>query len=130
MGMQISCGVYHEMPEEDAVWANPAGVGAGFSGTGTAEGMRAHRGASDGRSCAHADRHPTEVFGGAGAEVPEGENGDPHSSGICRAKAELCGAAVLGAWLLGLNGGTGRSRGASLHSGTGKRMGNIIGNMQ
>ena len=32
-----------------------------------------------------------------------------------------CGAAVLGAWLLGVHGGTGRSRGASLHPGTRKK---------
>ena len=34
--------VYNEVPEESPVWANPAGVGAGFSGTGAAEGMRDH----------------------------------------------------------------------------------------
>ena len=51
----------------------------------------------------------------------KGKNGDPHCSGVCWAEAELCGAAVLGARLLGIDGGSRRSRGASLHSGTGKR---------
>src|ERR1700679_238537 len=121
MGMQISCGVYYERPEENLVWSNPAGVGASFSGTGGAEGVRDNRRASDGRSCAYAALDSAEVFGGAGTGVPEGENGDPHSAGVCRAQRELRGAAVLGARLLGVDGGTGRSRGASLHPGTGKR---------
>src|ERR1700679_2037058 len=119
--MQIPCGVHKQVPEEDPVWANPERVGAGVSGTGAAEGMRDNRGASDGRPCAHVALDSTEVFGGPGAGVSEGENGDPHCSGVCWAEAELCGAAVLGARLLGIDGGSRRSRGASLHSGTGKR---------
>ena len=99
---------------------NPVGVGAGFPGTGAAERMRDNRRASDGRSCTQVAFDLTEKFGGAGIGVPEGENADPQSAGVCRAKAELCGTAVLGAWLPGVHGGTGRSRGASLYSGTGE----------
>ena len=120
MGMQISCGVYHEMPEEDPVWANSAGVGASLSGTGTTEGMRNHRGAPHGRSRAHADLDSAEILGGAGDGVYQGQERDPHRTGICWPTAEFCGPAVLGAWVLGLDGGTGRSRGAPLHPGTGK----------
>jgi REP element-mobilizing transposase RayT len=41
--------------------------------------------------------------------------------GVWGETPELCGPAVLGTRLLGFDGGAGRSRGASLHSGTGKR---------
>src|SRR5665213_1238500 len=109
------------MPEADLVWANPAGVGASFSGTGTAEGMRNHRGASDARPCAYADGDSTEVFGVTGGGVPEGEDGDPHCAGVGRAMAEFCAAAVLGVWILRIDGVPGRSRGASLNPRTGER---------
>jgi hypothetical protein len=39
MGIQIPCGIYHEMPEEDIVWADQAGIGASLSGNGPAERM-------------------------------------------------------------------------------------------
>jgi len=50
----------------------------------------------------------------------KGKRCHAHRSGVCRTAVELCGAAVLGARVLGLDGGTGRRGGASLHPGTGK----------
>src|SRR5580658_7954693 len=113
--MQIPCGVYRQVPEEGVVWANPARTGASLSGTGAAKGIRNYRGAPDGRSCAHADLDSAEVFGGASDEVDKREECHSDRSGVCRTAAELWGSAVLGAWLLGLDGGTGRKGGASLH---------------
>src|SRR5580704_1594708 len=118
--MQISCGVYREVPEESAVWAVTTGIGGRVSGTGPAEGMRDNRRAPDGRSCAYVDLDTTEVFGGTSDGVPERENCDSHSSGVCWEEKELCGAAVLGTRLLGIDGGTGRSRGATIHPGARK----------
>src|SRR5208283_5936473 len=97
------------------VWADSTGAGEGLSRPGPAEGKRDPRGASDARSCAYVDLHPTEIFGGAGDGVYEGENGDPHCSGVGREEEELCGAAVLGEGLLGVDGGQRRRGGASIH---------------
>ena len=114
--MQISHRVHSEVPEEDIVWADPAGVGGGLSRPGPAKGKRDPRGAPDDRSCAYVDLDPAEVFGGAGDGVHEGQDGDPHRSGVGGEKKELCGAAVLGEGLLGVDGGPGRRRGAPLYS--------------
>ncbi len=92
--MQISHRVYTEVSEESVVWADTAGVGDGLSGPGPAKGMRDPRGASDARSCAYVDLDPAKVFGGASDGVHEGEDGDPHCSGVGGEEKELCGAAV------------------------------------
>jgi len=113
--MQISHRVHTEMPEESAVWADPEGVGGGLSRPGPAEGKRDPRGAPADRSCAYVDLDPAEVFGGAGDGVHEGQDGDSHSSGLGGEKKELCGAAVLGEGLLGVDGGPRRRSGAPIH---------------
>ena len=76
-----SCGVHHEMPEEDPVWQNSRSWGQ-YSGNWRGKKNARDRGASDGRSCAHVAFDSTEVFGGAGIGVPEGKNGDPHCTGV------------------------------------------------
>jgi hypothetical protein len=101
--------------KKGAVWAGSPGAGAIVSGTGTAKGVRDNRGAPDDRSGAYVDLDTAEVFGGASDGVHEGQGCDPHRSSVCRAKKELCGAAVLGTRLLGVDGGQGRSRGAAVH---------------
>ena len=67
--MQITCGVYKQMPDEDLVWANPAGSGAGFSRAGAAKGMHDNRAASHDGSCAYAALDSAEIFGGAPARI-------------------------------------------------------------
>ena len=115
--MQISYRVYTEVSEESVVWADTAGVGDGLSGPGPAKGMRDPRGASDARSCAYVDLDPAEIFGGASDGVHEGQDGDPHCSGVGGEEKELCGAAVLGEWLLGVDGEPRRRGGAPIHPG-------------
>ena len=48
---------------------------------------------------------PPEVLGGAGDRVSQGEERDPHRSGVCGAVPELRGAALLGARVFCLDGG-------------------------
>ena len=48
----------------------------------------------------------------------KGKERDPHSKGLRGKKAELCGAALLGKRVLGVDGRQERGGGASLHPGT------------
>ena len=87
--MQISHRVHSQVPEESVVWADSRGAWEGLSRPGPAEGKRDPRGAFDARSCAYVDLDTAEVFGGASDGVYEGENGDPHRSGVGGEKKEL-----------------------------------------
>src|SRR5271169_5863120 len=65
--------------------------------------------APDGRSCAHADVDSAEILGIASDGVYERQECHPHCADLRREAKELCGAALLGARVLGLEGGTQRS---------------------
>jgi hypothetical protein len=54
LGVQVSLGVYYEVPEESVVWAVKKKVLRDFLGSGLAEGNQDRRGASNEGSCAHA----------------------------------------------------------------------------
>ena len=63
MGVQIPCGVYTEVPEEDAVREAEEVSGQGVSEVvGPAEGKPGFRGALDAGSCAHVDCDPSEIM--------------------------------------------------------------------
>src|SRR5258708_6006651 len=62
--------------------------------------------ASDDRSGAHPDLDSAEVLGVAGDGVYERQKCHPHCPDLRRQAAELCGAALLGTGLLGLDGRT------------------------
>src|SRR5579864_7450620 len=120
MGMQISCGVHTEMPAQDAVWATAAGLGASVSRLGRTKGMQGGGGTSDARSRAYAVKRAAEVFGIERDGVYQGQECDPHCSGVCWTAKEFRWAAFLGTWLLGVNGRQERGCRASLHPGSGK----------
>src|SRR6266540_5234778 len=115
MGMQISCGVHPKVSEESVVSTVEAGTGNGVSRTGATTGERDYRGAPDGRSCAHVDLDSAEAFGVIPDGVHQRQECDSHRAGVCWAEAQLCGTTLLGARVLGINGGKERSRGAPLH---------------
>src|SRR4029077_7388878 len=65
MRVQVSRGVYPEVPQEDALRAAAALPGASISPVGAAEGESDRGGASDARARAHDDRDTAEVRGAA-----------------------------------------------------------------
>jgi len=122
LGMQVSCGVYTEVPEESALWVIESRAWGGISGAGRREGKRYHRGAADAGSCAHDDLSATEVFDGASNRVHEGQECDPYCSCVCRTNKELRWAELLGKRVLGIDGGKRRGSSTSLSLGAGERL--------
>jgi len=120
LGVQVSCGVYTEVPKESALWAIEARAWGGISGAGRREGKRYHRGAPDAGSCAYDDLSATEVFGGASDRVHEGQECDTYCSCVCWTKKELRWAELLGKRVLGIDGWKRRGSGTSLHPGAGE----------
>ena len=102
--MQISCGIYPEIPTKGALGFAPQAPGRTAPGVGEAQGERNRGRAPDGRPCAYADLDSAEILGIAGDGVHEGEERHPHCANLWRETPELCGAALLGAGLLGFNG--------------------------
>src|ERR1700733_15261704 len=121
MGMQISCGVYPEVPPEGPVYAVATGLGSGVSGFGRAEGMQSGGGAPDARSRAYVVVGAAKVFGGERDGVHQGEKRDPPGASVCRAAQELRGAAFLGARVLGIDGRQERGGCASVYPRAGER---------
>ena len=109
MGMQIPCGVHPEIPTQGALRFFAQTPGHIVSGVGTAEGMRDWGRAPHGRSCAYAAFDSAEVLGIASNGVYEGQERHPDCADLRREAKELCGAALLGTRLLGIDGGTQRS---------------------
>jgi len=64
MGLQISCGIYPEMPQESVVWQDPEILGIGVSGVGCTAVKPDLRRAYGARARAHVDPHSAEIFGG------------------------------------------------------------------
>src|SRR5208283_2075005 len=121
MGMQISCGVHTEISAQGAVSAVAAGVGAGVSGFGRAEGMQSGRGTFDARSRAHAVVGAAEVFGIERDGVYQGQECDPPCAGVRWQAKELRRPAFLGTWVLGIDRRQKRGCRPSIYPGTGER---------
>src|ERR1700688_2581668 len=107
--MQTPCGVHPEIPPQGALRFVAQTPGHRVPGVGTPEGMRDWGRAPDGRSCAYADFDSAEVLGIAGNGVYKGQARHPDCADLWREAKELCGAALLGARVLGIDGGTQRS---------------------
>src|SRR5512147_1402075 len=63
------------------------------------------RGPSAGRSRAHVAVDSAQVCGGASGGVSEGEECDSHRADVWGTRAQFCGGALLGAGILGVDGG-------------------------
>lgn len=129
--MQIPRRVHPEVSAEGAVRGVTAAPGAGFPGTGAAEGVRDPGRAPDAGPCAHAARDPAEVCRGAGPGLPEGQERHPYRPHLCGPAAELRWAALLGPGLPGVHGGQGRGDGAKIHprAGAGRPAPGSVGNV-
>ena len=92
--------------EGDLRVAAPAS-GTGAAGVGPAAGKRRGGRASVGRSRTYDGVDSAEVLGGAGDRVHQGQERDLHRSGVCRAVAQFCRAALLGSRLLRVHAGSG-----------------------
>jgi len=120
MGMQIPCGVHSEVSAQKDIWVIAARAWRGVPRLGSAERERSVGGAFDGRSRAHAHIDTAEVCGIAGDGIHQRQERDLHRAGSWGKKAQLRGAKLLGARVLGFNGWEKRSCGASLHPRAGK----------
>ena len=105
MGMQVSCSVHPEMPEERIVWEDTKVFGAGVLRIGPAE-EESDRGRADAYgSCAYADQYTTEICSSGGDRVYQGQECDSDSTAVWGAEAEFQRRAVLGKRLCGIDGG-------------------------
>ena len=81
-GMQVSCSVHFEMPEERIVWEDTEVFGAGVSRIGTAE-EEADRGRAYACGpCADADQYTAEICGSGGDRVYQGQECDSDSAAV------------------------------------------------
>ena len=87
MGMQIPCGVYPEVPEEDTVQGITPTYGGNISKVSGTEGESDIGRAFTARPCTHADIDTAEIFCIAGNRVYKREECNPHSARIWRKEA-------------------------------------------
>ena len=107
VGMSVSRGVHPEVSEEGDLRVAAPASGTGAAGVGPAAGKRRGGRASVGRSRTYDGVDSAEVLGGAGDRVHQGQERDLHRSGVCRAVAQFCRAALLGSRLLRVHAGSG-----------------------
>ena len=79
------------------------------------EGIEGRRRVFDARSCAHAAVDPAEIRGVAGGRFHQGQERDPHGSGLWRAQTQFLGAAFLGPGILRQHGRARRGSHPRLH---------------
>ena len=91
MGLQISCGVHSQVPQEDALWRTEAASRGGVSSTGDAEGKKSRGGPLDAGSCSHDDIDPAEIRGFAGDRVHQGEERHPPGTRLRERKRNFIG---------------------------------------
>ena len=104
MGMQVSCGVYHEVSAQGDVRVDTQRAWADYEGVGPTQGERGGGGASEGRSCAYDAEHTAEVFGIWGGGVHQGEERDIDRPKVHGSEEEFCGIELLGEGLLRVDG--------------------------
>lgn len=107
MGVQIPRGFYPQVPQKNVVRAVTPASWRGIQEPCGPEGKQGRGGAFDGGSCAHAVIYSAQVRGGTGGGLHEGQERNPPSTCVWRAKEELRGAKFLGQGLLCLDGGAG-----------------------
>src|SRR5512135_3849253 len=107
MGMQVSCGLDSEMPEEGAIWATSKRTGPRSSEVGVAERERSGRREAESGSCSRGAFDSAEVLGIASGWVYEGQECDLGCKDN-REESQFCGSELLGPRLLCLNGWSGR----------------------
>src|SRR5208283_3798960 len=107
VGVQIPCGVYPQVPEEDLARRTATALGRGVPQAGGAEGESNRRGASAARPRAHDDRDSAQVCGVASDWVYQREECGPPGTGVWREEEELRGPALLGARVLRIDRGAG-----------------------
>src|SRR6516164_8437046 len=90
MGLQIPRCVYPQAAAESVVWQSPPALRGGLPCFGPAEGMPDSRRTSEAGPCAYVHSDSSEVPGGFGDRVPEGEECDCRGSAV-RPGAELHG---------------------------------------
>ena len=78
------------------------------------------RNSADARSCAHAAVDPAEMRGVAGGRFHQGQERDPHGSGLWRAQTQFRGAAFLGPEILRQHGRARRRSHPRLHPQSGE----------
>ncbi len=96
VGVQIPCGVYTEVPEEDAVRNAEKVSGGGVSAVGPAEGEPDFGRAFDAGSRSHVDCDPAEMRGVASDRLHQGQERNPSCQGLWREEAQLRGPELLG----------------------------------
>ncbi len=104
MGMQIPHRLHPEISTKSLVWRVEKTHGRVVPRIGSAERKQDRGRASDARSRAYFDFDPAEVFRGGGDGLHEGQECDPHRQDVCWEEEELCGAALLGEGIYGING--------------------------
>ena len=117
--MQVSRGVHAKVQKEAALRAVAGGDGTGFPIPRGAEGVQGGGGASDAGPRAHAAVGPAEVFGVEHDGVDQRKERDPHGASVCGSAEGLRRPELLGARILGVNGGEERGGGASIQPGPG-----------
>ena len=96
MGVHIPCGVYTEVPEEDAVRNTEKVAGRGVPAVGRAEGAPDFGRAFDAGSRSHVDCDPAEIRCVASGRLPQGKERDPSCPGLWGKEAQLRGPELLG----------------------------------
>src|SRR5262249_23178952 len=121
MGLQISCGVHSQVPQEDVVCGIEAPSRGGVPQVGLSKG-KPHRGrSSDAGPCPHDDLHSTKVRGFAGGWLYQGKERNPSGPGLWGEEAQFCGAALLGQRVLRLDRRSRRSGDPGIHQKAGAR---------
>ena len=128
MGGQVPRRVHAEVPQEGAVWANQAALGHCIPRACSAQGMQDRRRTSDARPRAYADIDPTEIFGGGGDRVSEGEKLDLNCAECGTQAAQFSWPQILGEGLLRFDRRAGRGDDLHLHQKSGDR-GQAVGSV-
>lgn len=122
MAIQIPRHLHSEIPEAGTLRASSARIGQCLPAAYGAAGNPNRRGSSDGRPCSYVDFDTAQVFGVAGHGIPQGQEWNPHRTGLRWATAEFCRSTLMGSRVLGLgfNGRKRRSGCPRLHPVSGK----------
>src|SRR5262249_23002204 len=121
VGMQISRGVYSEVPAQSVVGAPTGTPGRGIPGVSAAEREPERRGTFAVRSCPYVDRYSAQVRRGTGGRVSQREECYSHCPDVWGTATEFCRGTFLGAGVFCLDGRTRREGDPGVHSAAGGR---------
>ena len=107
MGVQVPRRFHPQVPPQGVVCGIAVIPWGNLPPTGQTEGEPDRGRAPAARPRAHDDRHSAQVRGVAGDWVYQREECDSLGAGVRGAEEEFCGAAFLGARILGVNRGPG-----------------------